>query len=259
MISVSIKELPFSSTFFNYYTGDDHIAPSTVVRDLGLLINSSLNWDDHINKLCKCGKKLSGWILSVFYSRDSEILLTPFNSLVRSKMEYCSQIWDPSKFYQINALEQVQRHFTSKFKNLKNMNYWERLKELGIMSLQRRRERLTILFVWKIKYNRAPNVINLTFVKTMTKLTEKALVRPLPKVKGSLLSLHKNSFAIKAAKLWNILPIDIAMIDTFQIFQNKLDALLELYPDEPPVKGYYHINSNSLLDYKTVKNLTSLL
>ena len=234
--------------------GDDQLTSSQVVRDLGLFINSSLTWDDHINKLCSGGKRLCGWILNVFYSRESDILLVLFNSLVRSKMEYCCQIWDPSKIVQIDALEQVQRYFTSKFRNLKDLNYWERLKKLNILSLQRRREKLTLCFVWKIKYNCAPNVINLSFVKTNTKSIERAIVRPLPKVKGSLLSLYENSFAVKAAKLWNKLPFCIAKIDTFKIFQNELDTFLKAYPDNPPVRGYYHVNSNSLLDYGTIKS-----
>ena len=108
------NELPFNNTFQAYSTGDDDIFPSRVIRDLGIHLNSSLNWDDHINYLSKVGKQLSGWILSVFYSRDSKVLLTLFNSLVRSKMEYGCQIWDPFKINQINALEQVQRYILYK-------------------------------------------------------------------------------------------------------------------------------------------------
>ena len=42
------NELPFNSTYQVYTTGDDNIFPSRVVRDLGILINSRLNWEDHI-------------------------------------------------------------------------------------------------------------------------------------------------------------------------------------------------------------------
>ena len=122
------------------------------------------------------------------------------------------------------------------------------MKKLEVQSLQRRREKLTLLMVWKIKYNCAPNEINLCFVDTKTKSTSKAIVRPMPRVKGSVLSLFENSFAVKAAKLWNKLPANITSIDTFFTFQNKLNAFLKLFPDNPLIKGYYHLNSNSLLD-----------
>ena len=106
------EELPFNNIYTTYSTGKDDIYPSNVVRDLGILINSELNWGDHIHSLCKKGKQLSGWILNVFHSRDKSVMLTLFNSLVRSRMEYCSQIWDPHKVGEINALEQIQRNFT---------------------------------------------------------------------------------------------------------------------------------------------------
>ena len=61
------KELPFNNIYTTYSTGKDDIYPSEVVRDLGILINSELNWGDHIHSLCKKGRQLSGWILNVFH------------------------------------------------------------------------------------------------------------------------------------------------------------------------------------------------
>ena len=77
----------------------------------------------------------------------------------------------------------------------------------------------------------------------------------MPKVKGGLLSQFENSFVVKAAKLWNKLPADITSIDTFHIFQQKLDDFIKLFPDNPPIKGYYRINSNSILDYNSPNSL----
>ena len=101
------KELPFNTEHTTYSTGMDTIFSSNVVRDLGILIDSKLNWVDHINSVCKKGRQLSGWILNVFYSRDKRVMLTLFNSLVRSRMEYCSQIWDPYSINEVSALEQI--------------------------------------------------------------------------------------------------------------------------------------------------------
>ena len=119
------------------------------------------------------------------------------------------------------------------------------------MSLQRRREKLIILSVWKIRHRRAPNDINLQFFET-NKKSNKAVVRPMPKVRGKLLSQYENSFVVKAAKLWNKLPDTVSKIDSFEIFQRRLDAYLKLYPDNPPIKAYYHVNKNSLLEYNTM-------
>ena len=117
------------------------------------------------------------------------------------------------------------------------------------MSLQRRREKLIVLFVWKIKHNNVPNDINLQFSDNNLRSGTKAVVKPMPKVKGRLLTLYENSFAIRAAKLWNKLPLDIAAIDNSNVFARALDEYLNKIPDNPPVVGYYHVNSNSMLDY----------
>ena len=246
------EELPFSSFYNNYSTGDSIIHPISCVKDLGVLINNNLTWEDHITKLCSVGKKLSGWILNVFFSRNQSIMITLFNSLVRSRLEYCCQIWNPYKINQINSLENIQRSFTHKIKTVQHLNYWERLSKLDIMSLQRRREQQILLFVWRIKNNRVPNDIDFQFSKSTLRSGEKAIIKPMPKAHGKLLSMYENSFSVSSAKLWNKLPQKLANIDSFNVFQKKLTEYLKMYPDKPPVSGYYHLNSNSLLDYPSV-------
>ena len=159
-----LNELSFNHLFHQYATdGATLISPSNCIRDLGVLINSGLDWEDHINYLSKTGKKLTSWLLNVFYSRDKEVMLVLFNSIVRSKLEYCCPVWDPYKVKHINSIEQIQRNFTKKIKFMRDLDYWQRLKTLNIMSLQRRREKMIIILVWKIKNNLAPNNINLIF------------------------------------------------------------------------------------------------
>ena len=64
-------------------------------------------------------------------------------------MEYCSLIWNPQKKEDIDRLERIQKNFTSKISGLEEMNYHERLKRLGIYSLERRRERFLIINAWQ--------------------------------------------------------------------------------------------------------------
>ena len=47
-------------------------------------------------------------------------------------------------------LEQIQRSFTSKLEGLNELNYYQRLKKLDIYSLERRRDRYIILYIFKI-------------------------------------------------------------------------------------------------------------
>ena len=188
-------------------------------------------------------------MLNVFSSRDKTVLLTLFFSLVRPVVEYCCQLWDPVKIKQINEIEQIQRQFTRKIGNLKELDYWSRLNKLEIMSLQRRREMFIIILVWKIKNNLIPNDINLEFKRNTYNSNIKAVLKPMPRVTGKLLSLHENSFLIKASKLWNKLPQDVSEVKSFNVFRTKLEKFLKSFPDKPPVCGYYHQNDNSILSY----------
>ena len=104
----------------------------------GIVINSEMDWDMHITKLCNNAKRISSWILNVFRNRSKQVMLSLYSSLVRSRLEYCCQVWDPYKVKHINALEQIQKIFTRKIDFMKDFDYWTRLKKLGIMSLQRR-------------------------------------------------------------------------------------------------------------------------
>ena len=88
-------------------------------------------------------------------------MMTLFNSLIRSRLEYLSPLWNPSKIEDIKTLEGVQRLFTSKISGLAQYTYWERLQKLKLMSLQRRRERFIIINIWKIFNGISPNYLNI--------------------------------------------------------------------------------------------------
>ena len=84
--------------------------------------------------------------------------------MVRSLLEYCSPLWNPVKIFVIQELESVQKVFTSKISGTTELNYWDRLRQLSLMSLQRRRERYIILHMWKVLHSTTSNDLNIEFV-----------------------------------------------------------------------------------------------
>ena len=84
-------------------------------------------------------------------------MLTLYKSLVLGILKYNCPLWDPSNREEIAILEGVQRRFTSKIASLQGFNYWERLEKLKLFSLQKRRERYIIIYMWKIYHLLVPN------------------------------------------------------------------------------------------------------
>ena len=54
-------------------------------------------------------------------------------------------------------LEQPIRAFTRRIEGMNNLSYWERLQKLKIYSIERRRERFTIIYMFKILNELVPN------------------------------------------------------------------------------------------------------
>ena len=74
-----------------YYSPSlDIINPSENVLDLGITMSRNCSFDVHINILCKKCSDLSVWILRTFTSRDGTTLMTLFNALILSRLDYCS-------------------------------------------------------------------------------------------------------------------------------------------------------------------------
>ena len=155
-----LKELPFSYCLHTYETskGKD-IAPSHLVKDLGVNLTPDCKWSTHITIIANSAKKMASWVLGTFKDRSKFIMTLLFKSMVRRRLEYCSALWNPHKVQDIQTLEAIQRSFTHRISGCQDMDYWERLKYLNLPSLQRRRERYIVINAWKILHKKAPNDI----------------------------------------------------------------------------------------------------
>ena len=77
---------------------------------LGVMINSSLKWDDHIDIMTKAAKRL--WFLKKLKRAGVSVddLLYYYQSVVRPVLEYACPVWHSSlSKQQIKSLENVQR------------------------------------------------------------------------------------------------------------------------------------------------------
>ena len=233
----------------NYY-----IEPSSSVTDLGITLTDKLNWSLHVTEITKTAKRKAGWSLSIFKDRSPYVMKTLYKSLIRSHLEYACPLWIGLSKGDIQRLEAIQRYFTNKITCPAEVdNYWDRLKFLKMMSLQRRRERYAILHMWKLLKNKISNDLDIRFTESRRHGIT-AEVPPIQRSSNSKAkSLYELSFAVKGPQLWNIVPKDIKMIDNLTNFKSKLDNFLYSIPDRPPVAGYITQNDNSLLEWNIIR------
>ena len=139
-------------------------------------------------------------------------------------------------------------------------NYWERLKQLKIYSLERRRERYIVIFMYKIVTKLYPNP---GFDLTTIVLNERGEVRMDPKHNPSASAwvkrLRTASIFSKGPRLLEtVLPFLGGMAcltdpePDAADFKERLDKLLLQIPDQPTVPGLTssmrQAHTNSILD-----------
>ena len=91
-----------------------------------------------------------GLINRTFSIKQPSILLRLYKSLVRPHLEYCSPAWSPKYVKDKELLERVQHRFTRFFKELRELDFTERLQRLALWTLEERRNRADIIEVYKI-------------------------------------------------------------------------------------------------------------
>ncbi len=85
-----------------------------------------------------------------FSFKNTDIILPLYISLVRPHLEYDVQFWSPHYTKDIAKLEAVQRRATKMITSLRNKSYEERLANLNLFSLQKRRLRDKLIECFKM-------------------------------------------------------------------------------------------------------------
>ncbi|XP_018494589.1 uncharacterized protein LOC108864107 [Galendromus occidentalis] len=95
----------------DYFLNGVPLPISEETRDLGVAINTALDFKHHISNVAKSAFLLINCIFRSIITKRPELYLGLYNSLVMPKFLYCSPLWNPSQRQHIDLLGRVQNRF----------------------------------------------------------------------------------------------------------------------------------------------------
>ena len=94
-------------------------------KDLGVIIDSELSFENHISAKIKKANQMMGLIRRVFSFLGKEMFIRLYTALVRTHLEYSQVVWAPWRKEMIRRVERVQERATSQVDGLAGLSYVE--------------------------------------------------------------------------------------------------------------------------------------
>ena len=211
---------------FSYHIRETLLEMVKSAAYLGLEMDEKLDWSPHINKVTAKATRSLNFIRRNLQIGSQSVKSSAYRGLVRPSLDYCSIVWNPNLARHIQQVEMIQRRATrfvlNRYHNTSSVG--EMLQTLGWETLQERRAKCSVVFMYKI-LNQMIAVPATPYFVPAYDATRGLRVHKLLTVQGRT-DYHRASYFVRVIPLWNRLPDDIAGAPSINTFKEKLAAQL---------------------------------
>lgn len=143
----------------NYTIDNYELSRCVNIRDLGVIHDRKLIFDEHINSIINKASKALGFVLRTSRAfTNIKTIKILYCTYVRSSLEYASQIWNPKYNTYITRLENIQKKFIRYVcfrlgDQFSSSQYYTYCKKHHLLPLHIRRDIADLTYLLKITHN----------------------------------------------------------------------------------------------------------
>jgi len=157
-------------------------------------------------------------------SRSRESILPLCSALVRPHLEYCVQLWSPQHKNDVELLERFQRRATKVIRRLEHLSCEDRLRELGLFSLEERRLWADLIVAFQCLKGASEKAGEGLFTRACSDRTRR---NGFKLKEGRFTSdIRKKFFTVRVVRHWHRLPREAVDAHSLAAFQARLDGAL---------------------------------